>query len=222
MATLYHADLHKRNIFVSDEDPTVVTDLIDWQSSSIEPAFEYADETPDFAVPIRDEALTDQSAVTTADLCSKAFEICLHFCVPKVSAARALDQSLVRPFRYCHRTWRDSAVAFRQELIDISSCWNELGLADSCPYPLPTSDELLVHQKDVKSLETVYELRHNLMSLLNTSADGWVSTESWEVTKVVHKEAFDVVIQAVENSEEIDEEPMSGEDVRRIWPFDIV
>ena len=42
-ATLCHADLHKRNIFVSDEDPSVITSPIDWQSSSIEPAFEYAD-----------------------------------------------------------------------------------------------------------------------------------------------------------------------------------
>lgn len=49
--TLYHADLHKRNVFVSDDDPTIITGLIDWQSSSIEPAFEYADEVPDFAAP---------------------------------------------------------------------------------------------------------------------------------------------------------------------------
>lgn len=45
--TLLHADLHKRNIFVSEGDPTIITSIIDWQSSSIEPAFAFADETPD-------------------------------------------------------------------------------------------------------------------------------------------------------------------------------
>ncbi len=27
--TLYHADLHKRNVFVFDDDPTIITDLSD-------------------------------------------------------------------------------------------------------------------------------------------------------------------------------------------------
>ncbi|KJK66758.1 Phosphotransferase enzyme family protein [Aspergillus parasiticus SU-1] len=47
--TLIHADLHKRNIYVSPDDPTVVTGVIDWQSTSVEPAFTYCNETPDFA-----------------------------------------------------------------------------------------------------------------------------------------------------------------------------
>jgi len=38
-STLLHADLHERNIFVSDDDPTIITGLIDCQSSNIEPEF---------------------------------------------------------------------------------------------------------------------------------------------------------------------------------------
>lgn len=38
--------------FVSEDDPTIITAMIDWQSSSIEPAFWYTDEAPDFATPI--------------------------------------------------------------------------------------------------------------------------------------------------------------------------
>jgi aminoglycoside/choline kinase family phosphotransferase len=47
--TLLHPDFHMRNIYVSTEDPTVITGLIDWQSTSIEPTFIYSNETPDFA-----------------------------------------------------------------------------------------------------------------------------------------------------------------------------
>lgn len=61
--TLLHPDLHKRNIFVSEEDPSCVTAIIDWQSTSIEPTFVYANETPDLAedpaadVPILEKLL---------------------------------------------------------------------------------------------------------------------------------------------------------------------
>lgn len=40
--TLLHPDLHMRNIFVSEDDPTIITGFIDWQSAGIEPAFSYA------------------------------------------------------------------------------------------------------------------------------------------------------------------------------------
>lgn len=46
--TLLHPDIHTRNVFVSEEDPSQVTAIIDWQSTSIEPAFVYANHTPDF------------------------------------------------------------------------------------------------------------------------------------------------------------------------------
>ncbi|OJJ98580.1 hypothetical protein ASPACDRAFT_53404 [Aspergillus aculeatus ATCC 16872] len=36
---LFHPDLYKCNIFVSEEDPTIITGIIDWQGASIKPAF---------------------------------------------------------------------------------------------------------------------------------------------------------------------------------------
>ncbi|KAL8967251.1 MAG: hypothetical protein Q9197_005527, partial [Variospora fuerteventurae] len=193
---LYHADLHKRNIFVSDDDPTIITDFIDWQSSSIEPAFEYADETPDFAASSPNLELEDQPADISAELCKEAFDACLQGLVPRLSAARALDDSLVRPFRYCHRTWRDGAVAFRQELIEISSRWKELGLPNDCPYPLPTSNELVSYRKDFEDFVIARKLKQRLICLLGTTPDGWVPTQLWEATKSAHKEAFDELVQA--------------------------
>lgn len=46
---LFHPDLHKRNVFVSEEDPAVVTAILDWQGSAVEPAFWYRWDIPDFA-----------------------------------------------------------------------------------------------------------------------------------------------------------------------------
>ncbi|KAL8943576.1 MAG: hypothetical protein Q9211_000930 [Gyalolechia sp. 1 TL-2023] len=219
--TLYHADLHNRNIFVSNDDPTIVTALIDWQSSSIEPAFEYADETPDFAAPSLNLSLENQPADIKAELCRKAFDACLQGLVPRLSAGRALDENLLRPFRYCHRTWRDGAVAFRQELIEISGRWKELGLPNSCPYPLPTSDELVVHGREFEDFLAARRLKQRLICLLDTTPDGWVPIQLWEATKSVHQEAFDEIIQAVKNATVTDDQSMSEDDLRKMWPFDI-
>lgn len=217
--TLHHPDLHKRNIFVSDEDPTTITALIDWQSSSIEPAFEYADETPDFAAPPGPTPPSEAPpapADIIAQLCSQAFDACLQVLVPRLFAARALDEDLLRPFRYCHRTWRDSAVVFRQELIEISRRWTELGLPDQCPYPLPTSDDLVVYRREYEDFLVAQNLKMKLVDRLDTTTDGWVPTESWDATKSAHKQAFEVIVRAV-----TDDQSMSEGDLRRIWPFDI-
>ncbi len=220
-ATLCHADLHKRNIFVSDDDPSVITNLIDWQSSSIEPAFEYADYVPDFAAPMTDASPEENPAEIQAALCKQAFDACLQGLTPKLYAARALDDDLLRPFRYCHRTWRDGAAAFRHELIDISSRWKELGLAGACPYALPTSVELLEHQKEFQSFCIANDLKRRLIGLLDTTPDGWVPTDSWEVTEVAHQKAFGELVQAMRSAESIEDQSMNEEDLRRIWPFDI-
>ncbi|GLA81919.1 hypothetical protein AtubIFM56815_006098 [Aspergillus tubingensis] len=52
--------LHKRNIFVLEDDPSEITAIIDWQAASIEPAFCYADEIPDFATE-NEPRLMDQN-----------------------------------------------------------------------------------------------------------------------------------------------------------------
>ncbi len=43
---------YTKETFISDDDPTIIAGLFDWQSSSVEPAFVYAGEMPDLAAPI--------------------------------------------------------------------------------------------------------------------------------------------------------------------------
>lgn len=206
---------------MSDDDPSVITDVIDWQSSSIEPAFEYADYVPDFAAPMTDTSPEEKPAEIQVALCKQAFDACLQGLIPKLHTARALDDDLLRPFRYCHRTWRDGAAAFRHELIGISSRWKELGLPGLCPYALPTSNELLDHQKDFQSFMTAQQLKCRLINLLDTTPDGWVATDLWEATEVAHRKAFDELVQAVRSAESMDDQSMNEEDLRKMWPFDI-
>lgn len=154
--TLLHPNLHKRNIFVSEDDPTVITSIIDWQSTCIVPAFVFASHTPDLInrnslpeslaaaagqeVPPED---LDEDPVTAEQLkeiqkdewaCYQTFELALRLDAPAISAARQADHNLLRPLRYCSTSWRDSAAATRQELIELSQRRTEIRLPGVCPY----------------------------------------------------------------------------------------
>lgn len=91
--TLLHPNFHMRNIYVSVEDPTVIMGLIDWQSTSIEPAFIYANEPPDFAslleLPMEDTFKNKnpekkgagnkekEKGWKDASICYQAFDVCM-------------------------------------------------------------------------------------------------------------------------------------------------
>ncbi|PVH92515.1 hypothetical protein DM02DRAFT_733644 [Periconia macrospinosa] len=151
---LFHPDLHKRNIFVSNNDPTIITAIVDWQSSSIEPAFWYANQVSDFAQPVLDPSSDDQLE-PKSEACAKAFNVSTQFLLPRLSQPRLMDETLFRPFRYCYRTWEDGAVAFREELIQTARNWDGLGIVGSCPFSILNPDEGAAHRKDYKLFETV-------------------------------------------------------------------
>ncbi|KAF1965126.1 hypothetical protein BU23DRAFT_585168 [Bimuria novae-zelandiae CBS 107.79] len=184
------------------EYPTVISAIID----CIELAFWYADEDR-----------------TQSEACAKAFDVSIRILAPKLSAARSMDEALFGPFRYCYRTWEDGAVVFREELIQTSLHWKELGFAEPCPFPLPSPDEILTHQKDYKLFEDAQQLKHGLSGPLNSSSDGWVPSEHWESTELAHQETFEGMRREILGNEQPDQdEPIKDEDdLGEIWPFDL-
>ncbi|KAL3422795.1 hypothetical protein PVAG01_04542 [Phlyctema vagabunda] len=234
LPTLLHPDLHARNIYVKDDEPTSITCLIDWQSSSIEPAFIYAGEVPDFAMPPSDESGEEStnsaaeeptgSNLTEEDIrlrkvasyCSQAYDICTKSFIPKLRIARSVDPLLVRPFQYANTSWRDSTTAVRQEFIELADRWYDLDLAGPAPYNL-TPTELETHEKGYKAFEHVQKLKVMLMKMLGTDSDGWVPLDRWEEVRRAHKAVFEM---ALETAREGENASMSEDDVRELWPFD--
>lgn len=226
--TLLHADLHKRNIFVSDSEPTKITGIIDWQSTSIEPAFIYANETPDFAtlgdeVPKTAENEQDQAIQEKKqkdiELCAEAFEVWMKGYVPSISQARAVDDTILRPFCHCNTSWRDSITAVRSDLIDLARKWNALSLPGSCPYQ-PTQDELAVHEKNYEDFESVLSLKAWLMQALGTTSDGWVPADDWELILPAYRKAYEQWIDIAREAVASGDAEMSVEKAEKLWPFD--
>ncbi|KAE8404616.1 hypothetical protein BDV37DRAFT_271277 [Aspergillus pseudonomiae] len=229
---LLHPDFHKRNVYVSAEDPTIIPGVLDWQSTSIEPAFIYANETPDFAALAEEpEGNTLENGVDKhrasghneqewkdASICYQSYDVCMKGLAPKLRPARLLDPTLFRVLQYCHTTWRDSAMAIRQELIELSARWTELGLQGSCPFS-PTEEELREHARDYEDFETIQKLKLWLRNSLNTNSDGWVLNELWDAARDAHRAAYDEWIQTARESESRgDSLTVAKED--KLWPFD--
>jgi hypothetical protein len=137
---------------------------------------------------------------------------------PKLRPARLLDPTLFRIFQYCHTTWRDSAAALRQELIELSARWTELGLEGSCPFS-PTEEELKKHARDYEDFETVQRLKLWLRNSLRTNSDGWVPNNSWKAARDAHRAAYDEWIQTARESEARGE-GLTVAKADKLWPFD--
>ncbi|RHZ51662.1 uncharacterized protein CDV56_102806 [Aspergillus thermomutatus] len=229
---LLHPDFHKRNIYVSAEGPTIITGVIDWESTSIEPAFIYANETPDFAaLPEGSEGNTFENGQDEykvpghkeqewkdVSICYRTYDVCMNGLAPKLRPARLLDPPLFRVFQYCHTTWRDSATAIRQELIELAARWTELGLQGSCPFS-PTEEELKKHARDYEDFETVQKLKLWLRNSLHTNPDGRVPNDVWTAAKDAHRAACDEWIQTARESESRGE-GLTVAKADKLWPFD--
>ncbi|KAI9929360.1 hypothetical protein MW887_000828 [Aspergillus wentii] len=192
--TLIHPDLHKRNIYVNPNDPTIITGIIDWQST------------------------TEKQKLNDAKICHQTYDVIMKGLIPKMGPAKLLDPTLFRPFHYCHTTWRDSATALRQELMELSARLSELGMEESCPYS-PGEEEITEHAQYYEDFETVQRLKLWLKNSLNTDSDGWVPNEFWDAAKDAHKTAYHEWMETAREAEAQGDE-LTVEKADRLWPFD--
>ncbi|WEW61064.1 hypothetical protein PRK78_006553 [Emydomyces testavorans] len=207
--TLFHPDLHKRNIFVSNDDPATVTGIIDWQCASVEPAFYYADDVPDFA-KAPPEGVPESAEET---LCSQAYEIGWALLAPRLGATRKIDETLLRPFRYCHRTWRDGFVPFTHELMRLRDAWKKLVFKKDCPIPALGPEEKSFYKEQLDVYNKMLEFRQDMVETLGVEADGWVSEDGWEGVEKAHRYFYETIMVGMENDKD-------REELKTMWPFD--
>lgn len=230
LPALIHADYNKRNIYVSPDDPTVITGLIDWQLTCIEPAFIYSQNTPDFAaLPDIDPSEEDgdntpksrdeEQLLKDLSICHQTYDVIATYKCRKLRPGRQLDSSLFRLFHYCFTSWRDGAPAIRQELIDLRALWPKLKLPGTeCPYS-PTEQEIAEHARQFEDFETMQKLKTWLKISMQTTSDGWVPNEVWDTAQEANRAAYDEWIETAKESEKKGGD-MTVERADKLWPFD--
>lgn len=224
--TLFHPDLHTRNIFLAPEDPTQIKGVIDWQSTAIEPAFTYAAMTPDFAEELPLDRTLDAhlnadliDAQADAQRCASTWAV-LVYTFPGLGKAAMLDPLLCRYMAAGSLGWLEDAVPIRSLLADLSQRWKTLELPGDCPYQ-PSPEETKSLSKDLEEMETTQRLRMYLSRLIRCETDGWVAADRWEEILPVYRGQFEGWIQTcAETREEDEDETAAIKKGQRLWPFD--
>lgn len=230
-ATMWHTDLHMGNIFISQEDHTRITCLIDWQSTSISPLFLQA-RWPVFLSPPKgyceglelprlpenfgdldaDEkeiALFENGRATSA----KAYEVATYLNNHNAYTARwEMLDPLREHFLRIGDTWDDGVIPLRTCLIRIFENWEQMGFPDSCPIHF-TSAEIASHEKLLSEYTQWYEIQDFAQNYLDTDAEGWVPPGAdWAEKRLQNKALLELMIERLKTQKP------EGE-VRRMWPF---
>ena len=227
---LWHTDLHMGNIFVSEEDHTKITGLIDWQLTSISPLFLQA-RWPVFLEPPKgyergpelpklpenykqlpqDEK--DLAAFTRKEaFLAKAYEVCIHR--HNALAADALDvPSVFRElFIRCSEAFEESSIPLRATLIEILANWEDLHLPGKCSFTF-TTEEFGAHKKEFEEYRQWHHVRGLASGALGSDSEGWIPPErDLEERQAKNKEFLDILIDKIAPEK-------SPEEVRLLWPY---
>jgi hypothetical protein len=130
----------------------------------------------------------------------------------ELNQARALDQTILRPFKYCGTSWRDGAVALRDELVSISREWSALGLPGSSPYQ-PTTEEVARHKDRFEDLEAAMDLKMTIVQATGSDLDGWVEREWFDAAVQTCHELYVKLVEGQTGE--------SKEMAESMWPFDV-
>ncbi|KAL9100876.1 MAG: hypothetical protein Q9163_003803 [Psora crenata] len=230
-ATLWHTDLHMGNIYVSEEDHTRVTCLIDWQSTSISPLFLQA-RWPTFLKPPEgycegperpklpenfEELDADEKSIALFEneraTSAKAYEVATYLNNHDAYSARwEIFGPLRELFSRIGDTWDDGVVPLSTCLIQIVKNWEQVGVQDSCPIHF-TSEEVTSHETKLSEYTQWHEIQDFAQNYLDTDAEGWIPPGAdWAKKRLQNKALLELMIERLKPQK-------SEREVRRMWPF---
>ena len=229
---LWHTDLHMGNIYVSEEDPTEIVSLIDWQSIVVAPIFIQA-RFPEFLSDIKDYALgpkelpklppnyddMDAEDKELADYqllqgkLAKSWE--MSTTINNNQAYRALHMpSYVRElFLRSAEVSDEGVIPLRGCLIELSEGWSELGFKAPCPVSF-SEDELKRHEQQWEEWNSYQTTQLFARKILGTDFEGWIPPIMDFEAK--QRENEELLQEFMRRSREFDKSP---EEIREIWPY---
>ncbi|KAL2841256.1 kinase-like domain-containing protein [Aspergillus pseudoustus] len=158
---LWHGDLHLGNIFVSNDDPTTIVGIIDWQFACIKPVFLQV-QWPFFLRPPEgyEFGLVQPKLPANFDEMNDG---------EKAYAESERDDALLAKLRdlfsLCERTWEDGIIPLRDSLKEISENWHHMGISGSCAYRI-SNEVAAKHDVELsryKDWETLKGYTHPLL-----------------------------------------------------------
>ncbi|KAJ5102422.1 hypothetical protein NUU61_004644 [Penicillium alfredii] len=227
-AVLCHPDFHPGNIFVSNEDPTVIQGVIDWQFTSVMPRFTQV-RWPLFLNPPegyqtgmnnpelrpvydrkkdQEQAKRQEQAMRTK--CYEAALVKSH--LESYLTLTETDVSIRQLFIGSPYTYRDGIIPLRESLVRLYQTWDQLDLHQPCPYRF-TNEEVAQHDKQLQEYRDWLKLREYTHQLLHSNDGGWVPPNvDFAATKAKHEKLFRHFVESKKVK-------MSEEDAQKLWFF---
>lgn len=226
---LWHTDLHMGNIFVSEDDPAIVTGIIDWQNAIVNPAFLQV-RWPVFLTPPdgyqegqvlpglpadfenmdddeKEIALYNKAKATW----TKAYEVASFLNNRNAWRGMQVNSELKELFRRCGETWNEGILPLRETLIAITLNQKKLGLPLG-NFQLHFDDEQIAkHEQEFALYEEWHEMRKFVKEMLDTDDEGWIPLErDFEEMKSRNNMLYKQVDTKL---------PKTLEEMKNMWPF---
>ncbi|OQO04824.1 hypothetical protein B0A48_07841 [Cryoendolithus antarcticus] len=209
------------------QGPSIVTGVIDWQHTAVEPAYVSGSETLDFGTELKlDEDLDnlhcDEKAaiIDDSERCAEVWAL-LAFPCYKMGKAVALDPVYRHFLAASHFGWLTKEIELISLINDIARLWNAIGMIGECPYKVSNEDRERVRMmtEDQNGRE---RMRSYLVRALGCQPDGWVDPEKWDETLPLYRNIYEKWIETSLNErEEGETEGEARAAADRIWPFDL-
>lgn len=173
---LWHTNLHMGNIYVSDDDPTKIVSIIDWQAIVIAPLYlqtrwpislpveedyELGLDTPKLPddydkmnAEDREEAESKHQEVMLA----KAYELSTGGKNNRAWKGLQMPRFLHEPFVRCGEASEEGTIPLRECLIEVWKNWEELRFIGECPFTF-TEEELENHAREFAAYEDFHRIR---------------------------------------------------------------
>ncbi|KAI9674439.1 MAG: Phosphotransferase enzyme [Caeruleum heppii] len=212
--TLSHPDLHLDNIFV-DPDTRRITNIIDWQSTSVcevflqrrippmlsVAGFDRADEVSDDELDDQD---TNQGEKHNTELVSHYKGLTRIRNPRRWTVLRNDDLPvLTKPVSLVCGAWdREDVFSFRHALITIIAHWESIA-PESTPCPINFTDlELELHGAEMELMENLGTIMHQLQDENLIPLGGMVRPEYYEQAQKINQHFKGIFVSLAENEQQ--------------------
>lgn len=230
-AVLTHPDLHPGNIFVSEDDPTDIQGVIDWQFTCVMPRFTQVRWPLFLDTPGNCQTQTASPGLHVSDRSPlsqeqerkreqyKAMRIkCYEAALVKTHLESYLtltetDASIRQLFVGCSYTYRDGIVPLRNSLIQVFKYWSTIGVDGPCPYSF-TDEEIARHEAELEEYGEWLTLRQHTHQMLRSNDGGWVPPDvDFDRIQAKHDKLFRHFVDSKKATN------TSEEDAQKLWFF---
>lgn len=213
---LVYPDFHLGNIFVSRDDPCLITAIIDWQKTSIEPAFVQIRRLPFLKIDTLDN---DSQA------CFDRLKADLEIGHPRLYQALNFDDDVFRLYQHCCTTWLDGTTILHSILANISARWREMLLPlEESPFPAKTEEQIAYLELNRWGFNEACALKAIVAEILGTRIrDGIVSPGDYEEKKHENIRLFRAFLYFIlwRQAQGLISPFQNEYQLRLVWPFDL-